>query len=439
MKEFGLNPLHYVSLPVYSFDCWLMSSGVTLDTLQDKQMLDDFVEAKRGGICDIMGDRYINNGNAYGNSNSNGNGNQGTCFADDNDHGKTIWYIDANNLYGYAMMQKLPYKDVKYSDTSIDVILNTPDDSDHGYYIVCDTNYTNSCKERSQQLALMPSKRKINDNELGYRERDGGKARSEKLILDQNNKTEYMIHYRMLKFYVKMGVKVTKTHRVIQFKQDYICRDYIQNNTNKRARAKTEPEKDVRKLMNNSLYGRMCMNPLHFFQSKFLNDEEMIMKSISKPTFKNIARYKDNSEIEYLKKKKEYDSPVYVGVTILELSKLHMYDVFFNILQRSLKNLQLHYMDNDSFVLSFSEGNVPDEHMDLSNLEKPIKTNNKVSGKFKHELGSRIIEEFIALSPKTYSFKDYPKNTKEKGIKNCNNAKHEEYYNALMYNTENCR
>ena len=61
MREFKLNPLHYVSLPGYSFDCWLMSSGVTLDTLQDKQMLDDFVEAKRGGICGIMGDRIVNN------------------------------------------------------------------------------------------------------------------------------------------------------------------------------------------------------------------------------------------------------------------------------------------------------------------------------------------------------------------------------------------
>ena len=61
MKEFMLNPLHYVSLPGYSFDCWLMSSGVTLDTLQDKQMLDDFVGAKRGGVCGILGDRYIDN------------------------------------------------------------------------------------------------------------------------------------------------------------------------------------------------------------------------------------------------------------------------------------------------------------------------------------------------------------------------------------------
>ena len=82
IKKFKLNPLHYVSLPGYSFDCWLFSSGVTLDTLQDKQMLDDFVGAKTGGICGIMGDRYISNNN------------------------RNIWYIDANNLYGYAMMQK---------------------------------------------------------------------------------------------------------------------------------------------------------------------------------------------------------------------------------------------------------------------------------------------------------------------------------------------
>ena len=94
-----------------------------------------------------------------------------------------------------------------------------------------------------------------------------------------------------------------------------------------------------------------------------------------------------------------------------------MYDVFYNTLQPSLKDLQHHYMDTDRFVLNFSEGNVDNEHMDLSNLEPPIKTNYKVQSKFKHELGSKIIEEFIARSPKTYSFKHYPKKTKEKGKK----------------------
>ena len=197
-------------------------------------------------------------------------------------------------------MQKLPYKDFQFNTTTtLDVIMNTPDDSDNGYYKVCDIDYNNSCKERIEQLAPMPNKRKINVNELGYRERDGGKTRSQLITLDQNNKTEYMVHYRMLKFYVKMS----KIHRVIKFKQDYIYKDYIQNNKNKRATAKTEAEKDVGKLMNNSLYGRMCMNPLHFLQSKFLHDEEKIMKSIIKPTFKNITKHRDYSQIEYVREK----------------------------------------------------------------------------------------------------------------------------------------
>ena len=155
MKEFKLNPLHYVSLPGYSFDCWLMSSGVTLDTLQDKQMLDDFVGAKRGGICGIMGDRYINISNTKTNANINDNTNTNTntksntntstnTNTNDKVINRNIWYTDANNLYGYAMMQKLPYKDFEFiTTTTLDVILNTPDDSDHGYYIVCDNDYTN--------------------------------------------------------------------------------------------------------------------------------------------------------------------------------------------------------------------------------------------------------------------------------------------------------
>ena len=96
-------------------------------------------------------------------------------------------------------MQKLPCKDFEYiTIIFLYTILKTPIDSDHGYYIVCDINYTNSCKYRTEQLALMPNKRKINDNELGYREREKGRARTEKLILYQNNKTEYMVHYIML-------------------------------------------------------------------------------------------------------------------------------------------------------------------------------------------------------------------------------------------------
>ena len=123
-KDFGLYPLHYVILPGYSFDCWLMSRGVILDTLQDEQLLDDFVEAKRVGISGIMGDIYINHSNRSIRKPA-----------------SQIWYIDANNIYGYAMMQKLPYKGFEYYSTSPDEILKSPDDGDHGYYIVRDINF----------------------------------------------------------------------------------------------------------------------------------------------------------------------------------------------------------------------------------------------------------------------------------------------------------
>ena len=99
----------------------------------------------------------------------------------------------------------------------------------------------------------------------------------------------------------------------------------------------------------------------------------------------------------------QYHKPIYLGSTVLELNKLCMNDFIYDVLQPSLKDLMLHYKDTDSFVLSFSDGNVDDKNIDLSNLDTPIKINTKVPGKFKHDTGSREIEEFKVLKPKTYS------------------------------------
>ena len=87
---------------------------------------------------------------------------------------------------------------------------------------------------------MLPPGREVDNNQLGYKERPPTSSKINKLILDQNNKYEYPIHSRMLKFVVKMGIKATKVHRIIKFKQDYIIRDYIELNTKMRAEAKTE-------------------------------------------------------------------------------------------------------------------------------------------------------------------------------------------------------
>ena len=140
---------------------------------------------------------------------------------------KSIWYIDANNLYCYALMQKLPYKDFSFTITTLDEVLNTPDDSDFDYWLVCDLENTNECNERTSKFQLLPYRRKVENNEPLYKQRPPTSSKNEKLILDLNNKYEYPIHYRMLKFVARMGINVTQVHRIIKFKQDYIIRYYI--------------------------------------------------------------------------------------------------------------------------------------------------------------------------------------------------------------------
>ena len=145
---------------------------------------------------------------------------------------RSVWYIDANNLNALALMQKLPCKDFEYSNTTLDKALNTSDDSNCGYWLICDLEYTNECKEKTSNFQLLPHGREVENNELGYKQRPPTSTKCKKLILDQINKYEYPIHYRMLKFVVKMRIKVTKVHRIIKFKQlikqDYIIRDHIE-------------------------------------------------------------------------------------------------------------------------------------------------------------------------------------------------------------------
>ena len=138
---------------------------------------------------------------------------------------------------------------------------------------------------------ILSLRRKVENNKLVCKQRPPGSPKSGKLKLDHNDKYYYPVHYRMLKIVVRMGIKVTKVHRIIKFKRDYIIRDYIKLNTKMRTEAKTEAEKDIFKLMNNSLFGESCENPLEFLKAKILTDDYEIYKPVSKPTNKDVIRY----------------------------------------------------------------------------------------------------------------------------------------------------
>ena len=432
VNEFDINPLYCVSLQGYTCQCGLKYTGINLQTLQDKDMILLFENNIRGGISSIMGAGYV--------------------ISDDN---KKILYIDANNLYGHSMSQPLPYDEIKFDNTvKLEDILNTPDDSDIGYFIEVDLKYPDNIKQKTMNFPFCPENKKINpDNFSDYMKeiKPDTYTQTKKLICDWSDKKNYLVHYRMLKFYIRHGMIVDKIHNIISFKQSKWLEKYINFNTQKRNKAKNDFEKDFYKLLNNAFYGKTMENVRNRLKIKFIkkDDHKEIIKQQSKLTFNGIHKTYENCD-SYTFKQNEVlmDKPIYLGFSVLELSKLLMYETYYDKLQPYFgqENIQLHYMDCDSFVLSIETQNIIndlknlEDLFDFSNLNKNhdlfSNKNKKVVGKFKIETPKNIwIDEFVALRSKCYAFKcgDDSKN-KLKGISKSQskNIKFEEYYNCLF-------
>ena len=167
---------------------------------------------------------------------------------------KKILYMDTTNSYGNSMSQMLPYDEIEmwhghpdlYMD-KIEEILNTPDDSDIGYFIEVDLRYPDSIKKKLKKFPIcleniIIPKEKYNDYMNSIKPRKYTK--SKKLICDWTDKKKYLIHYRMLKFYVRHGMIVEKIHEIISFKQSKCLENYISFDTQKRNKAKNDFEND---------------------------------------------------------------------------------------------------------------------------------------------------------------------------------------------------
>ena len=241
VNQYDINPLYYVSLPGYTWQCGLKYTGIKLQTLQDKDMILLLENNIRGGISSVMGDRYIKS----------------------DENGKVL-YFDANNLYGHSMSEPLPYDEIKFDDNvNLEDILNTPDDSDIGYLIEVDLNYPDNIKEKTKNFPFCPENKKINPNKFSEYMKEikpDTYIQTSKLICDWSDKKNYLTHYRMLKFYIRHGMIVDKVHSIISFKQSRWLEKYISFNTQKRNKAKNDFEKDFYKLLNNAFYGKTMEN-----------------------------------------------------------------------------------------------------------------------------------------------------------------------------------
>ena len=154
-------------------------------------------------------------------------------------------------------------------------------------------------------------------------------TQTKKLICDWSDEKNYLIHYRLLKFYVRYGMEVVKVHTIISFKQSKWLEKYISFNTQKLISAKSEFEKDFSKLLFNAFYCKTIENVRNRTKVEFIikDDTDKNKKQQSKKTFKGIHKsYENYDSYTFKQNEVKLDKPIYLGFAVLELSKLLMYE-----------------------------------------------------------------------------------------------------------------
>ena len=346
---------------------------------------------------------------------------------DKNEESSYIQHSDANKLYGWVMSQKLPVNGFKWikNVTEIDekFIKNYDEDSDKGYIFEADVNYPRRLHDLDIDLPFLPKRMKID--------------KFKKLVCNLRNKKKYVVHIRSLKQALNYELKLKKVHRTIEFNQESWLKPYIDMNTELRKIAKNDFEKDFFKLMNNGVFGITIENVRKHRDIKLVTTDKRRSKLVSE----------DLPIIEMKRTKVKMNKPIYLS--ILEFSKLLMYEFWYDYMKPKYgDNVKLCYMDTDSFIMNIKTedfykdiANDVEKRFDTSNYEcdRPLPTgkNKKVIGLMKDELGGRVIMEFVALRPKTYSYltDGCKENKTAKGTKKCvikRMIKFNDYKNCLL-------
>ena len=449
IKQYELDPGHYFTSPGLSWDALLKRSKVKLELLTDYDMYLFIEKGMRGGISQVS-KRYAKSNNSF------------IPTFDPTKQTSYIMYLDANNLYGWAMSQHLPTGNFRWlcvGDLKQDenIIRNIPTDSSTGLILEVDLEYPAELHNMHNDYPLAPEKLEVQDEWLSpYQKQllgDTKLTKVNKLVLNLRDKYKYVLHYKNLQFYLSLGMRLTKIHRVLAFDQSPWMEPYIRMNTELRKQATSDFEKDLYKLMNNSVFGKTMENLRKRVDIKLVrsHEEVKLRKLIAKPSF---ARQKifdhDLAGLHMYKNKLILNRPVYVGMSILDLSKLLMYDFYYNHLKSKYGDtVCLLYTDTDSLLLQIQTDDVYKDMAqnadlyDTSNYPKDhylhSDKNKKVLGRFKDECAGKPITEYVGLRSKMYSVMQEDDNIrKAKGIKKYvvkKHITHENYKEALFDQT----
>lgn len=287
-------------------------------------------------------------------------------------------------------------------------------------------------------------------------------SKNAKLIPNLYDKFQYVIHYVHLKTCLKHGLLLKKVHRVIKFKQSPFLKQYIDLNTELRTKAKSAFEQDFFKLLNNAIFGKTLEDTEKRLNIKLVNqwnDTRNKTKKtynaeqlIARPNYQSSTIFTENFVAIQMKPESVVlDKPIYIGFTVLEISKSHMYDRHYSVMKPFYgENLKLCYTDTDSFLYSVQTEDLYRDikdnflpYFDTSNYSENndyaiVRSNKKVPGLFKDEFGGKLIVEFVGLRSKLYCIKTIAEECKKaKGVKKnvIMKMKFEDYEQVLLNNS----
>ncbi len=456
LEQYRIDPNHYFSAAGMAFDAALLKTDAKLELLKDVDMYHFIRKGMRGGMSQAC-QQYAKANNEH-------------CRDYDPNKDKTwLCYFDATALYSWAMMQCLPTGGHEFCDNvSIDEILATADDAPKGYLVKCKLVVPKEKHDYFSDYPPCPELGSVNENWLSPHQKKlltDNKIKlpkSEKLLLTLCAKDEYVIHYRLLKLYVNLGVKIDKVYQVVSFDQSPWLKNYIELNNALRKRAKEQGIDslvELAKLFNNAFFGKTMENVENRINVQILQLDDQspaFLKKASSSKFLDYNKISDKMCAVHMRKTNVYlNKPIFVGQSILDISKCLMYDFYYNVLKSKYNdNMRLIYTDTDSLIIEFKTENIYcdlaliKDKFDMSDIKKDSPYYKllhhtdcvKVPGKFKPEEAGIPIAEVVCLKAKMYSFlmtdyKDSYKNRHAKGIKKNNikkDLRHQLYKDCLF-------
>lgn len=360
----------------------------------------------------------------------------------DEDH--SIIYLDVNGLYPYVMQKyKFPcgyfrhiplgWRGKEYCNIMLQQYFKQFETSNTGMCFCVDMHIPDSVKKMTDMYPFAPEHRRIyreyyrdlDKKELTpylkrWSEANNGAQMVEftGLVCTLYDKTEYNVHWRLLKFYLEHGVEITRVYFAVSFQEGDYLAGYIRKNIAIRNTRKDELGKTLYKLLGNSIYGKTFESPFKRNTYEIVRDGNRMHGLLEEGS---IASLLPIDNLGWIVKMEGEDivlnKPTYIGACVCEFSKLHMYTLLYDKLMKMFPGTeddpgcQLVYTDTDSFIVRVRHP--PGVTRDPKTLFAYMKEQDPdliggIGGQVKSETGENdTIEECIALRSKVYAYKTY--------------------------------